>query len=95
MFIFCQLWVNQDDEATESTEGVRVHNRQIETTNGGLCISQPLQNRDQMRANVINEIMSTERHYIKHLKDICEVLHCFYDIRCFVESSFFTVIKVF
>ncbi|KAJ3588171.1 hypothetical protein NHX12_011765 [Muraenolepis orangiensis] len=29
-------------------------------------------NRDQMRANVINEIMSTERHYIKHLKDICE-----------------------
>lgn len=89
MFIFCQLWVNQDDKATESTEGVRVHNRQIETTNGGLCISQPLQNRDQMRANVINEIMSTERHYIKHLKDICEVLHCFHDIRCFVESSFF------
>lgn len=30
------------------------------------------QNRDQIRANVINEIMSTERHYIKHLKDICE-----------------------
>ncbi|XP_034399109.1 uncharacterized protein LOC117737330 isoform X4 [Cyclopterus lumpus] len=31
-----------------------------------------VRNRDQMRANVINEIMSTERHYIKHLKDICE-----------------------
>lgn len=38
-----------------------------------LCLGQPMQNRDQMRANVINEIMSTERHYIKHLKDICEV----------------------
>ncbi|KAL0194357.1 hypothetical protein M9458_012653, partial [Cirrhinus mrigala] len=37
-----------------------------------LCLGQPTQNRDQMRANVINEIMSTERHYIKHLKDICE-----------------------
>ncbi|KAI7790117.1 putative rho guanine nucleotide exchange factor 9-like [Triplophysa rosa] len=69
---FVRLWVNQDDEATESTEGVMVHNGHIDTANGGLCISQPLQNRDQMRANVINEIMSTERHYIKHLKDICE-----------------------
>ncbi|KAA0709131.1 Rho guanine nucleotide exchange factor 9 [Triplophysa tibetana] len=69
---FVRLWVNQDDEATESTEGVRVHNGHVDTANGGLCISQPLQNRDQMRANVINEIMSTERHYIKHLKDICE-----------------------
>ena len=29
--------------------------------------------RDQMRTNVINEILSTERDYIKHLRDICEV----------------------
>uniref|UniRef100_A0A3B5KLC7 Uncharacterized protein n=1 Tax=Xiphophorus couchianus TaxID=32473 RepID=A0A3B5KLC7_9TELE len=28
--------------------------------------------KEQMRANVINEIMITERDYIKHLKDICE-----------------------
>ncbi|XP_065128072.2 rho guanine nucleotide exchange factor 9b isoform X2 [Paramisgurnus dabryanus] len=67
---FVRLWVNQGSEAKESTEAVReVHNGHID---GGLCIGQPLQNRDQMRANVINEIMSTERHYIKHLKDICE-----------------------
>lgn len=38
-----------------------------------LCLGRTVQNRDQMRANVINEIMNTERHYIKHLKDICEV----------------------
>lgn len=29
--------------------------------------------KEQMRTNVINEIMSTERDYIKHLKDISEV----------------------
>lgn len=29
--------------------------------------------KDQMRTNVINEILSTERDYIKHLRDICEV----------------------
>ncbi|KAL4657284.1 spermatogenesis-associated protein 13-like, partial [Arapaima gigas] len=28
--------------------------------------------RNQMRANVVKEIMSTERIYMKHLKDICE-----------------------
>ncbi|XP_048350318.1 spermatogenesis-associated protein 13 isoform X2 [Sphaerodactylus townsendi] len=30
------------------------------------------ENKDQMRTNVIQEIMNTERIYIKHLKDICE-----------------------
>lgn len=31
------------------------------------------ESKQQMRANVIQEIMNTERVYIKHLKDICEV----------------------
>ncbi|KAG7246115.1 hypothetical protein CRUP_012840, partial [Coryphaenoides rupestris] len=31
------------------------------------------QHRDQMRTNVVQEIMTTERIYIKHLRDICEV----------------------
>uniref|UniRef100_A0A672L4V6 PH domain-containing protein n=1 Tax=Sinocyclocheilus grahami TaxID=75366 RepID=A0A672L4V6_SINGR len=58
----------------ESAEGAgEVQNGHSDPSNGCLCIGQALQNRDQMRANVINEIMSTERHYIKHLKDICEV----------------------
>ncbi|XP_016415744.1 spermatogenesis-associated protein 13-like isoform X2 [Sinocyclocheilus rhinocerous] len=68
---FVRLWVNQD--RAESAEGAsEVQNGHTNPGNGCLCIGQPLQNRDQMRANVINEIMSTERHYIKHLKDICE-----------------------
>ncbi|XP_026135569.1 rho guanine nucleotide exchange factor 9b isoform X2 [Carassius auratus] len=70
---FVRLWVNQESAATESAEGGgELQNGHSDSSNGCLCIGQALQNRDQMRANVINEIMSTERHYIKHLKDICE-----------------------
>ncbi|XP_058653200.1 rho guanine nucleotide exchange factor 9b isoform X3 [Onychostoma macrolepis] len=70
---FVRLWVNQEHAGTESAESAgEVQNGHTDPSNGCLCIGQPLQNRDQMRANVINEIMSTERHYIKHLKDICE-----------------------
>ncbi|XP_037635793.1 uncharacterized protein LOC119494183 isoform X6 [Sebastes umbrosus] len=68
-----KLWVNQEDGGVESAEGTsEVQNGHLDPTNDCLCLGSPLQNRDQMRANVINEIMSTERHYIKHLKDICE-----------------------
>ncbi|XP_061581754.1 spermatogenesis-associated protein 13-like isoform X6 [Cololabis saira] len=68
-----KLWVNQEDGGAEPPEGTsEVQNGHLDPTNDCLCLGSPLQNRDQMRANVINEIMSTERHYIKHLKDICE-----------------------
>lgn len=74
-FFPAQLWVNQEDGGAEPSEGAsEVQNGHLDPTNDCLCLGSPLQNRDQMRANVINEIMSTERHYIKHLKDICEVL---------------------
>ncbi|XP_072252191.1 spermatogenesis-associated protein 13 isoform X2 [Leuresthes tenuis] len=70
---FVRLWVNQEDGGGEPSEGTsEVQNGHLDPTNDCLCLGSPLQNRDQMRANVINEIMSTERHYIKHLKDICE-----------------------
>ncbi|KAM8847976.1 uncharacterized protein arhgef9a isoform 2-T2 [Synchiropus picturatus] len=70
---FVRLWVNQEDGGAEPVEGTsEVQNGHLDPTNDCLCLGSPLQNRDQMRANVINEIMSTERHYIKHLKDICE-----------------------
>lgn len=77
-YICLQLWVNQEDGGAEPPEGTsEVQNGHLDPTNDCLCLGSPLQNRDQMRANVINEIMSTERHYIKHLKDICEVLNAF------------------
>ncbi|KAL8181162.1 UNVERIFIED_CONTAM: guanine nucleotide exchange factor 9 [Gekko kuhli] len=67
-----ELWVNQEDGVEEGTS--EVQNGHLDpNTADCLCLGRTLQNRDQMRANVINEIMSTERHYIKHLKDICEV----------------------
>ncbi|XP_053486379.1 uncharacterized protein LOC128611120 isoform X2 [Ictalurus furcatus] len=70
---FVRLWVNQEDRSIEAAEGSsEVQNGHLDAGSDCLCLGQPLQNRDQMRANVINEIMSTERHYIKHLKDICE-----------------------
>lgn len=75
-FVCTQLWVNQEDGAAEPAEGTsEVQNGHLDPNNDCLCLGSPLQNRDQMRANVINEIMSTERHYIKHLKDICEVIN--------------------
>uniref|UniRef100_A0A672NCS9 Rho guanine nucleotide exchange factor 9-like n=1 Tax=Sinocyclocheilus grahami TaxID=75366 RepID=A0A672NCS9_SINGR len=72
------LWVNQEEnavvEAAESSSEVQNGHAEASPnpSTDCLCLGQPTQNRDQMRANVINEIMSTERHYIKHLKDICE-----------------------
>ncbi|XP_056294964.1 spermatogenesis-associated protein 13 isoform X2 [Pseudoliparis swirei] len=70
---FVRLWVNQEDVGGEPSEGSSdLQNGHLDPTNHCLCLGSPLQNRDQMRANVINEIMITERHYIKHLKDICE-----------------------
>lgn len=63
--------MNQEDGVEEGTSDVQ--NGHLDPNADCLCLGRTVQNRDQMRANVINEIMSTERHYIKHLKDICEV----------------------
>lgn len=73
LLLSLQLWVNQEDGVEEGTS--EVQNGHLDPNAADcLCLGRTLQNRDQMRANVINEIMSTERHYIKHLKDICEVM---------------------
>ncbi|XP_059022531.1 rho guanine nucleotide exchange factor 4 isoform X3 [Mustela lutreola] len=62
---FVRLRVNQDEPADE--EALRAGDGEAE--DGG---AEAQSSKDQMRTNVINEILSTERDYIKHLRDICE-----------------------
>uniref|UniRef100_A0A8C7XHJ1 Rho guanine nucleotide exchange factor 4 n=1 Tax=Oryzias sinensis TaxID=183150 RepID=A0A8C7XHJ1_9TELE len=70
---FVRLRVNQD----EPMEEYLAHLGEIQALDEGQAslgsLSGPgLPCKEQMRTNVINEIMSTEQDYIKHLKDICE-----------------------
>ncbi|XP_017269579.1 uncharacterized protein arhgef4 isoform X2 [Kryptolebias marmoratus] len=70
---FVRLRVNQDEPVEEylaSLEEAQAGDE--ERASLGLILGPGLPCKEQMRANVINEIMSTERDYIKHLKDICE-----------------------
>uniref|UniRef100_A0A8C0CLN8 Rho guanine nucleotide exchange factor 4 n=1 Tax=Balaenoptera musculus TaxID=9771 RepID=A0A8C0CLN8_BALMU len=62
---FVRLRVNQDEPADDEALG---------TGHGGAGDggAEAQSSKDQMRTNVINEILSTERDYIKHLRDICE-----------------------
>ncbi|XP_051983977.1 uncharacterized protein LOC127644698 isoform X2 [Xyrauchen texanus] len=68
---FVRLRVNQDEPMEEYLAHL-----DGDSEGGGASMGTPLGPglpcKEQMRANVINEIMSTERDYIKHLKDICE-----------------------
>lgn len=64
-----QLRVNQDEPAEDDNFEAPLA-RQGEAEGCGL---EAPSSKDQMRTNVINEILSTERDYIKHLRDICEV----------------------
>ncbi|KAF4026271.1 hypothetical protein G4228_018637 [Cervus hanglu yarkandensis] len=63
---FVRLRVNQDEPADDEALGPGRRG----AGDGGDAEAQG--SRDQMRTNVINEILSTERDYIKHLRDICE-----------------------
>lgn len=69
-----QLRVNQDEPMEEYLAHLEGAQAGEENQAGlGLLLGPGLPCKEQMRTNVINEIMSTERDYIKHLKDICEV----------------------
>ncbi|KAG8009454.1 Spermatogenesis-associated protein 13 [Nibea albiflora] len=63
---FVRVRVNQEDSSAESVESVADHE------NPSPRDTHSAQHKEQMRTNVVKEIMNTERIYIKHLKDICE-----------------------
>ncbi|XP_028288325.1 spermatogenesis-associated protein 13 isoform X2 [Parambassis ranga] len=63
---FVRVRVNQEDSSAESVESV------ADQEDPAPRDTHSTQHKEQMRTNVIQEIMNTERVYIKHLKDICE-----------------------
>ncbi|CAK6972835.1 uncharacterized protein LOC128382472 isoform X1 [Scomber scombrus] len=63
---FVRVRVNQEDSSAESVESVT--DQEDPTPRD----THSAQHKEQMRTNVVKEIMSTERIYIKHLRDICE-----------------------
>ncbi|XP_038617815.1 spermatogenesis-associated protein 13 isoform X2 [Tachyglossus aculeatus] len=65
---FVRLRVNQE-ELVETAGGARGSEQD---TDAGQHHHKSAENKDQMRTNVVQEIVNTERVYIKHLKDICE-----------------------
>nr|XP_030131069.3 spermatogenesis-associated protein 13 isoform X2 [Taeniopygia guttata] len=65
---FVRLRVNQE-EVPENCGNIQDEEQDSDINKHRQKIAE---NRDQMRTNVIQEIMKTERVYIKHLKDICE-----------------------
>ncbi|XP_053162431.1 LOW QUALITY PROTEIN: uncharacterized protein LOC128349701 [Hemicordylus capensis] len=68
---FVRLRVNQD-EPMEDYPLKLEDGREEDSINAVHRYGVGQTTKDQMRTNVINEILSTERDYIKHLKDICE-----------------------
>uniref|UniRef100_A0A8D2IKU5 Rho guanine nucleotide exchange factor 4 n=1 Tax=Varanus komodoensis TaxID=61221 RepID=A0A8D2IKU5_VARKO len=68
---FVRLRVNQD-EPMEDYPLKLEDGREKDSINAPHRYGVGHTTKDQMRTNVINEILSTERDYIKHLKDICE-----------------------
>ncbi|XP_069739328.1 spermatogenesis-associated protein 13 isoform X3 [Phaenicophaeus curvirostris] len=65
---FVRLRVNQE-ELPENCSSIQDEEQDADMSKHRQKIAE---NKDQMRTNVIQEIMNTERVYIKHLKDICE-----------------------
>nr|XP_043885738.1 spermatogenesis-associated protein 13 isoform X2 [Solea senegalensis] len=63
---FVRVRVNQEDSSAESVESV------ADQEDPSPRDTHSAQHKEQMRTNVVQEIMNTERIYIKHLKDICE-----------------------
>ncbi|XP_060725474.1 uncharacterized protein LOC132845493 isoform X3 [Tachysurus vachellii] len=89
---FVRLRVNQDEPMEDYL--AQLEEAQEEQSSGvGMLLGPGLPCKEQMRTNVINEIMSTERDYIKHLKDICEgyIKQCRKRMDMFTEEQLCTI----
>ncbi|XP_020781304.1 spermatogenesis-associated protein 13 isoform X2 [Boleophthalmus pectinirostris] len=84
---FVRVRVNQEDSSTESVESV------ADQENPASTDFHSTHHKEQMRTNVVQEIMNTERIYIKHLKDICEgyIRQCRKHPDMFTESQLKTI----
>ncbi|XP_056594955.1 spermatogenesis-associated protein 13 isoform X2 [Triplophysa dalaica] len=82
---FVRVRVNQEDSSSDSVENTMEEESAPSDTH-----KQSSYHREQMRANVVNEIMDTERVYIKHLRDICEG----YIRQCRKNPAMFTVAQL-
>ncbi|XP_070096248.1 spermatogenesis-associated protein 13 isoform X11 [Equus przewalskii] len=83
---FVRLRVNQEElsENSSSSQGEEPEE------DAGRSRHKHSESKHQMRTNVIQEIMNTERVYIKHLKDICEG----YIRQCRKHTGMFTVAQL-
>ncbi|XP_044633367.1 spermatogenesis-associated protein 13 isoform X2 [Equus asinus] len=83
---FVRLRVNQEElsENSSSSQGEELEE------DAGRSRHKHSESKHQMRTNVIQEIMNTERVYIKHLKDICEG----YIRQCRKHTGMFTVAQL-
>nr|XP_036850598.1 spermatogenesis-associated protein 13 isoform X3 [Manis javanica] len=82
---FVRLRVNQEELSENSSSS-----QDEEQEDAGRSRHPHPESKRQMRANVIQEIMNTERVYIKHLKDICEG----YIRQCRKHTGMFTVAQL-
>ncbi|KAJ0022937.1 hypothetical protein NQD34_015071 [Periophthalmus magnuspinnatus] len=85
---FVRVRVNQEDSSTESVESVADQENPAPKDS-----HHSTHHKEQMRTNVVQEIMNTERIYIKHLKDICEgyIRQCRKHPDMFTESQLKTI----
>ncbi|XP_072899843.1 uncharacterized protein [Hemitrygon akajei] len=88
---FVRLRVNQEGAVGEYTG--KFPDEQLDTHFNKYHLHKNVENQEQMRTNVIQEIMNTERVYIKHLKDICEgyIRQCRKHTGMFAEEQLTTI----
>ncbi|XP_034145290.1 uncharacterized protein spata13 [Esox lucius] len=87
---FVRVRVNQEEDSGAESVDSCVLDREDRHAATREPHSHSAEHRQQMRANVVKEIMNTERIYIKHLRDICEG----YIRQCHKHPGMFTELQL-